>query len=224
MPSKAYSIVALIVSLALLGCDPATQPTTTQPASPDSASRAIADEPRELPVGEVVFSRNLQRLGNEYEILPQQYRLGTAYVRRPAPWWKELAESHKVEPQALTFPLVFVGRWTPEGGTERLVVLQMRHRFNGDGVYTPGPALWLAAYVFEQTPSRKWSPLWSDENALNLHSMQNARFLAGHWEHRPRTIALQIEQKDAQGKMNPTNVTGTISPEGKITFSPAGNY
>jgi hypothetical protein len=82
----------------------------------------------------------------------------------------------------------------------------------------------LAAYVFERTPLGKWSRLWSDENALNLHSMQNARFLAGRWERKPRTIALRVEQKDAQGQMIPAHVTATISPEGKISFSPAGNY
>src|SRR5688572_22848732 len=174
MPSR--SIPMLIISLVLAGCDPATRPAATQPATRDSSSRAAADELRELPAGEVVFSRNLQRLGGEYDVLPGQYRLGTAYVRRPPQWWREIADGQKLEAQATTFPLVFVGRWTPEAGAERLVVLQMRHRFNGDGFYTPGPALWLAAYVFERTPSGKWSRLWSDENALNLHSMQNARF------------------------------------------------
>ncbi len=213
-----------IISLALAGCDRATQTAATQPAGRDSSSREAADEPRELSVGEVVFSRNLERLGGEYDVLPGQYRLGTAYVRRPPQWWRELAEVQKLEPQATTFPLVFVGRWTPGGGAERLVVLQMRHRFNGDGYYSPGPALWLAAYVFEQTPSGKWSRLWSDENALNLHSMQNARLLAGVWEQKPSAIGLEVDQKDGQGKMNQTNVTGTISPEGKTGFSPAGNY
>jgi hypothetical protein len=224
MPSNSRWIVMLIIVLALAGCDPATRPAATQPATRDSSSRAAADEPRDLLPGDVVFSRNLQRLGGEYDVLPGQYRLGTAYVRRPPQWWRELAERQKFEAQATTFPLAFVGRWTPEGRAERLVVLQMRHRFNGDGFDTPGPALWLAAYVFEQTPSEKWSLLWSDENALNLHSMQNARFLAGHWEQQPTTIALPTEQKDAQGKMNPTKVNATISRDGKITFSPAGNY
>jgi hypothetical protein len=214
----------LIISLAIAGCDPATRPAATQPATRDSSSHATADEPPELTPADVVFSRNLQRPGGEYDVLPEQYRLGTAYVRRPPPWWKAIAEAQKLEAQATTFPLVFVGRWNPEGGAERLVVLQIRHRFNGDGFYTPGPALWLAAYVFERSTSGKWSRLWSDDNALNLHSMQNARFLAGRWEQKPKTIALQIEQKDAQGQMNPTNVTATISPEGKISFSPAGNY
>jgi hypothetical protein len=213
----------LVVWLALAGCDPGTRPATTQPATRDSSSHATADEPRELATGEVVFSRNLQRPAGEYDVLPEQYRLGTAYVRRPPRWWVELAEGQKLEAQATTFPLAFVGRWTSQGGADRLAVLQMRHRFSGDGYYSPGPALWLAAYVFEQTPSGKWSLRWSDENALDLHSMQDARLLAGHWEHRPTTIALQIERKGAQVKMNPTNVTGTVSPEGKVIFSPAGN-
>jgi hypothetical protein len=214
----------LIMSLAVAGCDRATRSAATQPATRDSSARAPADEPHDLPAGDVVFSRNLQPLGGEYDVLPGQYRLATAYVRRPPRWWREIAEGEKLEAQATDFPLAFVGRWTSESGPERLGVLQMRHRFNGDGFYTPGPALWLAAYVFERPPSGKWSRLWSDENALNLHSMQNARFLAGRWEQKPRTIALQIEQKDAQGKMNPTNITATISPDGKISFSPASNY
>jgi hypothetical protein len=221
MPSKAYSAVALIVFLALLGCEPTTQPAATQPAT---SSPATADQPPELPIGDVVFSRNLGRLWGGYEVLPAQYRLGTAYVRPPPRWWKELAEGQGLEAQATTFPLAFVGRWTPEGGLDRLVVLQMRHRFNGDGFSSPGPALWLAAYHFGQTPSGKWSLLWSDENALNLHSMQNARLLAGRWEQRPRTISLEVEQKDAQRNMNSRKVTGTISGEGIISFSPANNY
>jgi hypothetical protein len=99
----------------------------------------------------------------------------------------------------------------------------MRHRFNGDGFYSPGPAMWLAAYVFEQTTQGKWSLLWSDENALNLHTMQRARLHAGRWVQRPGMIGLRIDQMDARDQMNQTNVTATISPEGKISFSPATN-
>ena len=124
----------------------------------------------------------------------------------------------------MAFPLAFVGRWTSEGGVNRLVVVQLRHRFNGDGFWTPGPALWLAAYVFEQKPSGTWSVLWSNENALNLHSRQNARFLAGRWIQTPLTFSLQVDQQDAQGKMNLTGITGTISREGKVKFSKADNY
>src|SRR5436305_9876414 len=100
MPAKTCSILTLAVLLALVSCEPTTQPAATQPPTHAAASSsATADQPRDLPAEDVVFSRNLEPLQGEYDVLPAQYRLGTAYVRRPPLWWTELAKGQRLEAQ-----------------------------------------------------------------------------------------------------------------------------
>jgi len=58
----------LIVLRALAGCDPVTRPAATQPATRASNSQVTVDAPHELPAGDTVFSRNLQRPGRETHV------------------------------------------------------------------------------------------------------------------------------------------------------------
>ncbi|RBP39844.1 hypothetical protein DES53_109272 [Roseimicrobium gellanilyticum] len=138
--------------------------------------------PLELMPGkaDIVFFRNYRVpvLDFRYRTLAKKYDLGKAVVIPPSAAWQTLAGQLGIKREVSEFPLVFAQTRRSKGGRELLVVVQLAHKFSGEGFFSgPGPVINMEMVTVEGYGSATPRMVWS--GSTHLGTMQGSCLYVG---------------------------------------------